>query len=520
MSTSRVFLVVPAAQLGLLLLAGSAGAIDLERLVMPGPVVAGHADIEGDCARCHPRMRKIEQKALCLECHEDVALDQSTSGGFHGLHPLATKADCRVCHPEHRGRDADIVALDAETFDHARTDYPLLGAHRSTACGDCHAENSAHRDAPDQCVDCHRDVDAHAGALGEGCVDCHEESAWSHARFDHEETSFPLTGAHLKADCALCHGGQRYEGVPTACGSCHRLDDVHRGRMGAECSSCHETGSWKETRFDHAAEANFALRGSHSRLACAACHSDTNKTDELPRDCLGCHRADDDHRGRFGSGCETCHGEDRWKPAHFDHAKTDFPLRGSHQEADCELCHRGTLFQEEIDDRCISCHQADDVHKGQQGSDCSRCHDELGWSAKVAFDHGLTAFPLLGLHASVSCEECHLTAAFKDADRQCAACHEADDGHEGSLGPNCGECHNPNGWKWWRFDHDQQTSFALHGAHEDLQCGSCHRTPTEGDVNLAQSCHSCHARDDAHSGQMGRRCDVCHGDTRWSEVNR
>ena len=42
---------------------------------MPGDVIAGHADIEKDCAACHVKFERGKQTELCKDCHEDVAAD-------------------------------------------------------------------------------------------------------------------------------------------------------------------------------------------------------------------------------------------------------------------------------------------------------------------------------------------------------------------------------------------------------------------------------------------------------------
>ena len=51
----------------------------------------------------------------------------------------------------------------------------------------------------------------------------------------------------------------------------------------------------------------------------------------------------------------------------------------------------------------------DDVHKGQVGKKCERCHNQSGWTKEVFFDHDLARFPLIGIHAITPCEECHLS---------------------------------------------------------------------------------------------------------------
>jgi hypothetical protein len=514
----RTAAILPAL-LGAVLLAPAARALELEKLVMPGPVIAGHADVESQCTRCHTPFRRETENRLCLECHDAVGADVKEHRGFHGLAPAAGEAPCRSCHPDHRGREADVTGLDPDTFDHERTDYPLRGAHRSLPCASCHAPDQKHRDASSDCVGCHREDDPHHGALGQACGDCHRETAWSEWRFDHGKTDFPLEGKHGDVACGLCHPSQRFEETPSACVACHAVDDVHRGAFGRDCERCHTAADWKKTAaFDHDRQTDFPLAGAHERLACAACHTGPLHAQKLPTDCLGCHRADDEHGGRFGKDCGKCHGEAAWSPPRFDHDRdTDFPLRGAHRETRCEDCHRGTLFVDRTARSCTGCHAADDVHRGQEGDACESCHGETSWKL-VRFDHDQTRFPLLGLHAGVPCESCHPSPTYRDAELACKACH-ADDFHQGRLGGSCELCHNPNGWKVWRFDHDVQTKFALHGAHQGVDCHACHTQPVgDAGIHLARDCVPCHAADDAHRGGFGARCDRCHTEGSWRDL--
>jgi hypothetical protein len=208
-----------------------------------------------------------------------------------------------------------------------------------------------------------------------------------------------------------------------------------------------------------------------------------------------------------------------WKTDGFDHDRmTDFPLRGAHQSVRCEGCHTGTLGQEKLETTCIGCHRDDDVHRGQQGTACESCHNERGWTDRVVFEHDVTRFPLLGMHAAVACEQCHATRRFQEAPVDCSACHSDEDVHLGRLGEGCERCHNPNGWRLWRFDHQQQTGFALHGAHEAIDCHACHRAPLHTGPALLTTCGGCHGQDDPHGGAYGHACERCHGETSWRDV--
>jgi len=497
----------------------TARAGEIEKLLMPGPVIRGHADVEGDCGRCHVAFQAESQDALCRECHKDVGEDIRESTGFHGRAAGVANVRCCACHPEHKGRDANVLGLDRAAFDHEITDHPLRGVHLGVACEACHPLGSRFREAPSQCAECHRDDDVHKGGLGPDCAACHTEKAWLQAKFDHDRTRFALEGKHRDVQCSLCHANEHYKDTPTDCATCHRADDRHLGRFGKRCETCHSSRGWKDARFDHGRDTHFPLRGRHRRATCESCHPRNLYGEKLATDCASCHRADDAHRGRNGTDCERCHREDSWASDVFDHERmAKFPLRGAHGSVKCERCHvRGV--KQKIQKACHACHARDDVHRGQQGTACERCHNERAWPADVFFEHDITRFPLLGLHAVVACEQCHKTTRFKDAPLACVECHAADDVHAGRLGSSCAVCHTPNGWNRWQFDHDEQTSFPLRGAHEALGCHACHRTRVEREIDLSKSCGSCHSHDDTHSGAFGRNCERCHGDVSWQEVD-
>lgn len=494
-----------------------ATAVDWESLVMPGPVIAGHADTEKDCKACHAPFDRQAQRALCLDCHDDVAADVGARTGFHGRAGPARTGQCRNCHTDHEGRDADVVRLTPQTFDHALTDFALVGGHRTVACASCHEPPAKHRDAKSGCNDCHAEDDAHATRLGEDCASCHDPASWKTTRFDHAkagEPPWPLTGGHVGVACELCHAGQRFDGTPTDCVDCHRIDDVHRGQRGTACGDCHDTRAWKEPTFDHRARTGFALTAGHAGLACQACHAGADFRRTAGKQCVDCHRSDDAHQGRNGPQCQDCHTTKAWGAARFDHAaKTQFALRGAHAQLACVACHKGAAAEEELGTGCVDCHRATDPHRESLGTDCAACHGEERWADGVRFDHDVTGFPLAGLHATTSCESCHLDKRFAGTPSACVDCHRADDPHEGNLGAQCAGCHTPNDWRIWTFDHDVQTDFAIDGAHESLDCVACHRRPPGQGRAMPRDCGGCHRGDDVHGGQFGSDCARCH-DTR------
>jgi hypothetical protein len=486
-------------------------AAGIETLLMPGPVIEGHAKLEQDCTQCHDRADRARQSQLCLACHEDTAADVARHVGFHGRLAGIERTPCNACHTEHKGRKADVVKLNTAAFPHDQTDFPLLGLHANGACAACHKPGQKYREASSACYDCHRDEEPHAGTLGRDCASCHDAAGWERVRFDHGKTRFALTGKHDTIPCDACHLGNRYEGTPTQCVACHAPDDAHAGGRGPACADCHATTGWTGTRYDHLRETGFALAGAHTSLDCKSCHQTASLEDPLPRDCHGCHRSDDPHATRFGSDCARCHAPSEWKPPKFEHERDGkFELRGAHARLDCHACHTAVVAEQKLGTDCISCHRPRDVHAGKLGSDCERCHGVETWRGHLQFDHDLTRYPLVGLHVPVPCFGCHRSPEYKGAAQGCVDCHVQDDRHKGSLGRDCEACHSPNGWGLWEFDHGKATRFPLTGSHVRVACAGCHKQPAD-QVKPSQDCAACHTQDDVHLGQFGRQCQRCHG---------
>jgi hypothetical protein len=509
MTSGRLIVVMLVTALSLSAPTGKTRASELETLLMPGKVSAAHAKIEADCTQCHDRADRARQPQLCVACHREIGADLLARKGLHGRMQAASAAQCKACHSEHLGRDADIVKFAREQFDHSVTNFELDGAHVSVACASCHAAGRKFRQAPSTCAACHRGVEPHEGKLGAKCQNCHATSSWAKIGFDHDKTVFPLRERHRDTACAACHFGNRYAGTPKLCVSCHAPDDVHRGERGSNCGECHTQTSWTTAKFDHA-KTGFPLLGVHNRIDCQGCHTTGNFKDKLPKDCIGCHAGVDSHAGRFGKLCSNCHDSDAWKPAKFDHTRdAHLALDRAHARLDCHACHTAAVAEQKLGKECGHCHRADDVHGGRLGTNCETCHQPESWKAGIRFDHDLTNFPLVGLHVTVPCEQCHADRRFKGAPRDCNGCHRPDDVHKGRLGKECSRCHSPNGWRLWNFDHGKETGFALNGAHAKLTCEGCHRPPPD-QVKLSQSCAACHVNDDVHHGQYGRQCDRCH----------
>ena len=342
----------------------------------------------------------------------------------------------------------------------------------------------SHADIESECSNCHQRFNRQGQS--ELCIACHEDTG---------RDITASTGFHGKDDSAST----------AACASCHT---DHEGREAVIIEL-------DETSFDHD-KTDFMLIGKHAKAECTGCHADDTKFRDAPGDCYSCHLEDDEHDGFMGETCSDCHNAEGWEFAEFDHDTTDYPLAGKHQEVTCGDCHQDRTFQE-TPVTCYGCHAEDDAHDGRSGQDCESCHNPASWNDS-SFDHERdTDFSLQGGHAELTCDGCHSDDPFQDTlETACIGCHAEDDEHDGHFGTRCDSCHGVDLWTEILFDHASDTEYALHGAHQSIECEACHAEPIY-DTSLESGCNDCHAEDDPHEGEQGITCQDCHNETSWEE---
>ncbi|MDE3106372.1 MAG: hypothetical protein KGK08_14470, partial [Acidobacteriota bacterium] len=199
------------------------------------PLTGGHMAVA--CADCHKPMEGAKAARFhfanlaCTTCHEDIHHGQFAQR-MAALGPGGKPLGCETCHTTREW--ADVMH-----FDHSRTSFPLVGAHRAAACIDCHRPpnletNMAHvsfTTASTRCRDCHENPHGtQFGTRATQCESCHESSHWKPSLFDHEKTAFSLRGAHQHVACEACHTrtiqieGKSvlvYKPTPTTCEACH-----------------------------------------------------------------------------------------------------------------------------------------------------------------------------------------------------------------------------------------------------------------------------------------------------------
>lgn len=185
-------------------------------------------------------------------------------------------------------------------FDHSKTGFALVAAHKEVACAKCHA-GERYQGLATNCAACNRKDDP--GQLGTACESFHKEPGWRQAvTFDHDLTRFFL---HAAVPCEACHRTSPFKAASRACASCDK--DVHHARrLGPNCATCHNPNGWSRWRFDH--DKQIPYPGAHRALQCHARHktSTVAKVSAPSRFCA-CHGQNDVHEGAFGRTCQKCH---------------------------------------------------------------------------------------------------------------------------------------------------------------------------------------------------------------------
>lgn len=255
-----------------------------------------HMDVA--CVKCHTDARSLADFPNApQDCHSCHNADDPHAGRYG--------ADCAECHKPTGWQDA--------TFDHSLAAFKLEGRHAEAACEKCHI-NNVFKGTPTDCYSCHRQDDEHNGQFGVECAACHNPSNWDNATFDHNRSSFPLTGAHISVKCEQCHASGQFNGLAFACVSCHAEPVEHAGQFGIDCSACHSTTAWMPAAFT--SRHTFPLNhGEGGTVSCSTCHP----VSYAAYTCYGCHEHNEanvagEHREEGISNfenCMECHADGR-----------------------------------------------------------------------------------------------------------------------------------------------------------------------------------------------------------------
>ncbi|MBK7143002.1 MAG: hypothetical protein IPH75_13070 [bacterium] len=323
---------------------------DFESVTDPNHVTQGFSQ---NCTVCHttngwtPSSFNHANTAFPLTGkHVDASCTSCHTSGYAG-----TPTDCYSCHqsnfestgdPNHVQANFSHTCTDCHTtsgwspanFSHSATAFPLTGAHVSATCVSCHA--SGYINTPADCFSCHQtdfesvtDPSHVTNNFDHNCTSCHSTTAWQPATFDHNTTTFPLTGQHITAACIACHA-KSYSGTSSACLACHQSDydgtsdPVHAAAgFPTTCQTCHTTSGWSPANWDHDAQYFPITTGTHSQVwndDCTTCH--VSPSSYAVFECILCHEhnnkneVDADHQGEndyqyLSTACYNCHPRGR-----------------------------------------------------------------------------------------------------------------------------------------------------------------------------------------------------------------
>jgi hypothetical protein len=421
---------------------------------VPNHVAAGFPTTAAQCASCHPittwsagtfnhtstgfPLTNSHLTVACNLCHinNNYSLQIApTDCGNSGCHLTTWQqtnapphssagaqfaaANCATCHT--------TVSWNTATFDHSTTGFALTGMHVSptpTPCASCHINNNYSLNST-ACITCHLDKWQSTTTLGgsvpnhitagfpQDCSICHSTSNWTTSTFNHNSTTFPLTGAHTTVACTLCHVNNNYSGtLPTTCDGCHDPLYQSTATMGGAvpnhvalaypktCDSCHTTVAWTGATFNHNTT-GFPLTGAHVSVACNLCHTTSAPP---PTDCYSCHTAqwqstatlggtvpnhlasDASTIGIIPTACSTCHNTTSWLGATFTHSFWN--INHGNAGGVCATCHTNpsTTYTAFV---CSNgtCHpqaQVNQIHQGNSsyvystGATCYACHKNGG----------------------------------------------------------------------------------------------------------------------------------------------
>lgn len=487
------------------------------------------------CESCHTTLVFDKADNQCFTCHTDV-------------HQNSLGNDCESCHATTNWLVGNISEL------HEMQRFPLLGAHLTADCYECHVSSSELLFSPlgANCIDCHREdyqstvTPNHVNAnYSTNCEECHkiDASEWSSNSISHE--FFPLVQSHSISDCFSCHTQDSYAGLSQECSSCHLSDYQSTTRLNhaqlslpTECSNCHTLNpGWQPAQFlIH--DNYYVLTGAHVNISgdCSSCH--ISNYSDTSQECNSCHQTDynatqnPQHQAAgFSNDCTECHSTEAWIPASFDHDSQFFPIYSGKHRGEWDNCSDCHITPSNYSDfSCIDCHEHNQTnmnseHSGINGysyssTACLSCHPT--GSEEDSFNHNLTNFPLIGAHTSNECSDCHVTG-YTGTSTDCVNCHQDDFNQSANpshqtlnLSNNCEECHTSEpGWEPALFEIHSEY-YILSGAHVSLapSCNDCHEGSYISTKNQCVDCHITNFNSTINPNHqsllLGNDCEVCH----------
>ena len=333
------------------------------------------------------------------------------------------------------------------------------------------------------------------------------------ATFDHDQTGFPLTGAHASVICEGCHVSTAVMATPRQCSGCHNGGiapgkPANHIRTTAQCDTCHNTVTYAQARFDHT-----GVTG-----ACASCHDGKTASGKSAK------------HVQTTVDCGGCHNTGTWLGASINHESFT---------GNCASCHNGTdatgkaVTHIATSDQCASCHLTTLVWTGakvdhtQVTGTCASCHTGTVQDAVLVTGKASTH-----IAANSNCADCHAstvtwvgaTVNHADVLGTCASCHTGAtvDGiivtgksaTHLSTTADCGSCHNSTTTWLGAAGHPDTTGKTCFSCHDGRTSGASPKASTH--IATTTLCESCHSSTAVWTGakvdhlQVAGTCASCH----------
>ena len=305
------------------------------------------------------------------------------------------------------------------------------------------------------------------------------------------------------------------------CVQCHRANDKHAGKNGAECGACHAATAWADVSFDHGARSGFKLTGKHKQLACQSCHA-AGVAAAVPRTCVGCHKADDRHAGKLGTSCADCHQTTRWSGTRLRSRGGD-ALRAARRTRAARVRRVSRARR-----RCAARPRLRELPLGARSAQgpTRRALRRLPRRRRVARIDPVRprsrGVPAARQARGARLQGVPLVARFprRAAARARTVTRTTIRTQDGSRARARPATTRPIGMLRASITTRPRTSRSR-ARIANLACDTCHRAADGGRALAAAArggCVQCHRRDDPHGGRFGGDCGECHGTTSFAEL--
>jgi hypothetical protein len=250
--------------------------------------------------------------------------------------------------------------------------------------------------------------------------------------------------AMFEQDCVHCHAPVHCI-TDNKCQECHL--DIARQRVEAvglhsllpgteKCQTCHVEHRGREAvisqvlfkNINHQALSGFSLSLHETgydgaAMVCEDCHTQGRfARDEV--NCAACHQEAQgeliaEHSAEHGEDCLGCHDGTRYI-IEFPHDDV-YALEAGHTDLGCVDCHQNQVFVGTAR-TCDGCHAEPNVHAGQFGQECERCHSAIAWAPAQLTQHRFNLAH--GEGDLLACNSCH-TLSYTAV--SCEGCHTLPD---------------------------------------------------------------------------------------------